>query len=96
MDVSLGSCGELEEGTMHDAIFAARIPMTLPERRMRGVTARFQVIPESDTLSVDLKNVHLNCEAKVHEYSQRVTYNVYNFWFYSVLCAHNVVSTSAV
>jgi len=63
---------------------------------MRGVTARFKVIPESDTPSVDLKNVHLNCEAKVHECSQRVTYKVHNFSFCSVLCGQNVGSTSAV
>jgi len=63
---------------------------------MRGVMARFYVIPENDTAFVDIKNMDINYEANVHECSQRVTYNVYNFWFCSVLCARNAGSTSAI
>jgi len=65
-------------------------------RRLRDVMACFQVIPESDTPSMDIENVDMNYKANVHECSQRVIYNVHNFWFCSVLCARNAGSTSAV
>jgi len=39
------------------------------------------VIPESDTPSMDIENVDMNYKARVHECSQRVIYNVHNFWF---------------
>jgi len=47
-------------------------------------------IPESDTPSMDIENVD---KANVYECSQRVIYNVHNFWFCSVLCARNAGST---
>lgn len=42
---------------------------------MRGVVTCFEMIHESDTLFVDIKNVDMNYKAKVHECIQRVTYN---------------------
>jgi len=39
------------------------------------------MIPESDTPSMDIENVDMNYKANVHEYSQRVIYNVHNFCF---------------
>ncbi|XP_025269868.1 geranylgeranyl pyrophosphate synthase-like [Camponotus floridanus] len=37
----------------------------------------------------------MNYKVNVHECSQRIIYNVHNFWFCSVLCVRNAGSTSA-